>query len=67
MTPKKCMFIAKFLTDHLHVELEPLWNGSKIYSHRTNRLDQGDYKRALIDLQPRAVECTKEQAYNGNA
>ena len=24
MTPKKCMFIAKSLTDPLHVELEPL-------------------------------------------
>ena len=24
MTPKKCMFIAKSLTDTLHVELEPL-------------------------------------------
>jgi hypothetical protein len=27
MTPKKCMFIAKSLTDTLHVELEPLCTG----------------------------------------
>ena len=28
MTPKKCMFIAKSLTDPLHVEMEPLCRGA---------------------------------------
>ena len=34
MTPKKCMSIAKSLTDTQHMELEPLCSGITVESER---------------------------------